>query len=383
VIGGWDVLDDNGHPNSYIGRWTGSEWARIGGRNGGEVNALAAADLFGDGVRRLVAGGNFWWQSGGETYCNVVYWDGGDWRPLGETCIGVVNVIEVWDSDGSGPVPERLVVAGALNALGSLAVWENGTWRSLSEGFDGSVGFVAVFESGDDAAGATDLLVGGSFTTAGGVPALGLARWDGSAWHAFGKGINGSTNATLQWSDPSKPGSARLLVAGDFGNAGGRASTYFAQWGEVGAPAIDEHPADVEIDARDTAVFEVVASGGTDRSYQWRREGVDLTDGVTPFGSAIVGSETPTLTVSDVRTGDAGRFDCVVTNGCGPTTSRWARLDVVCVADFDRDGAVDTRDVVAFLNAWVGGDASADLNGDGHVDTRDVVAFLNLWTPGC
>jgi hypothetical protein len=54
-----------------------------------------------------------------------------------------------------------------------------------------------------------------------------------------------------------------------------------------------------------------------------------------------------------------------------------------CVADFNGDGTVDTRDVIAFLNAWNAGDSSADIDGNGVVDTRDVIAFLNQWTAGC
>jgi hypothetical protein len=54
-----------------------------------------------------------------------------------------------------------------------------------------------------------------------------------------------------------------------------------------------------------------------------------------------------------------------------------------CPADFNADGSVNTLDVLAFLNAWAGGDGSADINGDGSVNTLDVIAFLNLWTAGC
>ncbi|HZW10001.1 MAG TPA: GC-type dockerin domain-anchored protein [Phycisphaerales bacterium] len=54
-----------------------------------------------------------------------------------------------------------------------------------------------------------------------------------------------------------------------------------------------------------------------------------------------------------------------------------------CVADWNGDGAVDTRDVLAFLNAWTAGGQDADVNGDGVVDTRDVTAFLNAWNAGC
>lgn len=54
-----------------------------------------------------------------------------------------------------------------------------------------------------------------------------------------------------------------------------------------------------------------------------------------------------------------------------------------CPADFNGDGAVNTQDVLLFLNAWTTGDSSADFNGDGAVNTQDVLAFLNAWSTGC
>ncbi|MFG0260079.1 MAG: choice-of-anchor tandem repeat NxxGxxAF-containing protein [Phycisphaerales bacterium JB041] len=54
-----------------------------------------------------------------------------------------------------------------------------------------------------------------------------------------------------------------------------------------------------------------------------------------------------------------------------------------CRADVNLDGAVDTRDVVAFLNLWSARGWGADFTDDGVFDTRDVVAFLNSWTEGC
>jgi hypothetical protein len=51
-----------------------------------------------------------------------------------------------------------------------------------------------------------------------------------------------------------------------------------------------------------------------------------------------------------------------------------------CAADINDDGVADSRDVLAFLNAWSGGDNEADWNGDGVVNTQDVLAFLNDWT---
>ena len=54
-----------------------------------------------------------------------------------------------------------------------------------------------------------------------------------------------------------------------------------------------------------------------------------------------------------------------------------------CPADFNGDTAVNTLDFVAFLNAFVAGDAAADFNGDTAVNTLDFVAFLNAFVAGC
>lgn len=54
-----------------------------------------------------------------------------------------------------------------------------------------------------------------------------------------------------------------------------------------------------------------------------------------------------------------------------------------CYADFNGDGTVDTRDVLAFLNAWNAKNSSSDCDGNSLIDTRDVLCFLNLWNTGC
>jgi len=50
--------------------------------------------------------------------------------------------------------------------------------------------------------------------------------------------------------------------------------------------------------------------------------------------------------------------------------------------DYNRDGEVNTLDVLAFLNDWAAGDMMADWNHDGQVNTLDVLAFLNDWNMG-
>ncbi|HZW10935.1 MAG TPA: S8 family serine peptidase [Phycisphaerales bacterium] len=62
---------------------------------------------------------------------------------------------------------------------------------------------------------------------------------------------------------------------------------------------------------------------------------------------------------------------------------RVSEYDCGCAADFNRDGLVSTLDVIAFLNAWSGGEASADMNGDGLTNSQDAIGFLNAWNAGC
>lgn len=58
-------------------------------------------------------------------------------------------------------------------------------------------------------------------------------------------------------------------------------------------------------------------------------------------------------------------------------------LSLRCRADFNSDDAVNSMDVLAFLNAWVSGDDCTDFNHDGTVNTADVLAFLNAFAQGC
>ncbi|HZW11143.1 MAG TPA: GC-type dockerin domain-anchored protein [Phycisphaerales bacterium] len=54
-----------------------------------------------------------------------------------------------------------------------------------------------------------------------------------------------------------------------------------------------------------------------------------------------------------------------------------------CPADFNADQAIDTRDLLLFLNLWTSRNPRADINADGRINSLDVIAFLNLWNAGC
>jgi hypothetical protein len=65
------------------------------------------------------------------------------------------------------------------------------------------------------------------------------------------------------------------------------------------------------------------AAGGGPLSYQWRKNGVPLSD-----GGPISGSTTATLTIDPVAFTDAGSYDVVVTDSCTNATSDAATLSV-------------------------------------------------------
>ena len=69
--------------------------------------------------------------------------------------------------------------------------------------------------------------------------------------------------------------------------------------------------------------FSVTATGKEPLSYQWQKDGVDLTD-----GGSITEATTATLTIVSVLWSDEGGYRCVVTNIAGMDTSNTAVLTV-------------------------------------------------------
>jgi hypothetical protein len=54
-----------------------------------------------------------------------------------------------------------------------------------------------------------------------------------------------------------------------------------------------------------------------------------------------------------------------------------------CIADFDRNGTINTSDVVAYLLAFAARSPRADTNCDGRVDLRDYFNFVDAILFGC
>ena len=67
--------------------------------------------------------------------------------------------------------------------------------------------------------------------------------------------------------------------------------------------------------------FSVTATGTAALSYQWQKDGVNLTD-----GGRIKGASTSTLSITAVQKSDEGRYRSVVTNIAGTDTSTSSKL---------------------------------------------------------
>lgn len=90
------------------------------------------------------------------------------------------------------------------------------TWSTVGSGGMSDWVYASVVYNGD-------LIVGGKFTAAGGVNADHIARWDGSAWHPLGLGVNGKVNALIVMN-------GLLYVGGEFTSAGGIPMNFIATW---------------------------------------------------------------------------------------------------------------------------------------------------------
>ncbi|HZW10942.1 MAG TPA: GC-type dockerin domain-anchored protein [Phycisphaerales bacterium] len=60
-----------------------------------------------------------------------------------------------------------------------------------------------------------------------------------------------------------------------------------------------------------------------------------------------------------------------------------AYLFNACAPDVSNDGTVDYVDFVSFLIAWSNHELVAEWDGNGLIDSRDLIAFLNEWVAGC
>ncbi|MEW6252853.1 MAG: hypothetical protein AB1716_19625, partial [Planctomycetota bacterium] len=194
---------------------------------------IHAFEVFDEGSGpKLFAAGQFR-TGGGARLHGIGRWDGQRWSALGPNTVEPfpqLSALAVYD-DGSGA---GLYVTGHMERLGSLLVnhiarWDGRNWSAVGTGLGRAQGDIlrramAVFDDGRGPA----LYVAGTFREAGGVPAKGIARWDGQAWSAVGSGVEyGIIDVLTVFDDGQGPA---LYAAGDLRQVGGVWLYGWARW---------------------------------------------------------------------------------------------------------------------------------------------------------
>ena len=207
-------------------------------------------------------------------------------------------------------------------------------------------------------------------------------------WRKNGSNIGGATSSTYNIGSvsTSNAGSYDCVVTNSCGNATSNAATLTVNT----AASITGQPSNQTVCAGDSASFSVTASGTAPLSYQWRKN-----------GSNIGGATSSTYNIGSVSTSNAGSYDCMVTNGCGDSTSNTATLTVntapsiigqpsnqtACAGD-SASFSVTASGTAPFSYQWrknssnIGGATSSTYN-IGSVSTGDVGSYDCVVTNGC
>jgi hypothetical protein len=311
LIAGGTFSRAGGVPASNIARWDGANWSAIGSGTDGTVYAIEPLDN-GD----LVAGGAFS-NSGLVQTNNVARWNGSSWLALGA---GVNSVVSSLAETSSGELfaGGYFVSAGGI-AVNNIAKWNGISWSSPGSGmgqFGNNPDVLALAALADDT-----VIAGGRFTTAGGTDANKIARWNGSVWAGLGGGMAASIGAPPDVFSIKVLANGDLVAGGYFNGVGGTTASHIAiaRWGDLGQVVQD--PDDIRLIPLSTANFSTSAVGVGIVSYRWRRNGIDLLNGVR-----ITGIDTSDLSIASVTASDQGMYDCRITNACGTFYSRSASL---------------------------------------------------------
>jgi trimeric autotransporter adhesin len=283
VLPNGDLIAGYSTSNPGVWRWNGRGWSVVGGGFNGAVNALTTLPN-GD----LIAGGSFS-SAGGVPASSVARWSSATgWQPLaggvvsgtvlslarlsngfaaaGEFTVSLSPTVSSsriarWDAgfsrwaqigvagNASGlnatahavllTTGGNLLIGGAFSTFATTATQStvvNGVARAFGPSFDccslapvgtgvnsASGGGSAVVRAVLELPGG-DLIVAGEFGSAGGVLVSNIARWNGSAWSPLGRALNAPVTAITRLSNGA------VAVGGLFTSSGGLTTNSVATW---------------------------------------------------------------------------------------------------------------------------------------------------------
>jgi len=143
----------------------------------------------------------------------------------------------------------------------------------------------------------------------------------GYRWQFNGADLGGTFSTYLLGNvHTNKTGNYTVIVS----NAVATATSAVATVTVLNPPAIVTPPTSLTVTQGAGAAFTVTATGSEPLSYQWQKNGTNLTD-----GGHVTGSGTTNLSLSSVSASDAGSYAVVVANGAGSAATVGATLTVV------------------------------------------------------
>ncbi len=153
--------------------------------------------------------------------------------------------------------------------------------------------------------------------------------------------ISGATTANLAITNltATDAGSYSIVVTNAAGSVTSSAATLLV----IAPPAISSQPSNVTSNVGSSVTLTVVAQGQGSLSYQWLKNGSPLTD-----GGNVSGSTATILNLTGIANGDAGSYQCIVTNGSGSVTSTAATLTVIVPPTIGSQPLSQTLNIGAF-----------------------------------
>lgn len=295
-----------------------------------------------------------------------------------------------FDSDGDGPLPESLFVAGNYlwsngSAVLNVAQLVDRAWNQVGDGIGGDNPNGLCFATFDlDGPGPNRpvLLLGGRrLSLADDRPIAHVAVWNGQTWSSLENDhrflLSASVNTMLPFDDDGD-GRSSLFIGGEIVGLLGSSARFLARVTPGLPAAFDQQPASRVVSVGGTARFTTSVTGDGGLSFQWLRNGVEMID-----DGRVSGSQSRCLTISDVTEEDSGGYVLSVFCPCGDSVSAMAMLEIGCLADFDHDGVRSAADIFAFLSSWFAGELQADVDEASGVSVQDIFFFLSAWFAGC
>ncbi|MFO0782536.1 MAG: dockerin type I domain-containing protein [Phycisphaerales bacterium] len=383
-----------GETFSYVAKWTGSGWQKLGLGLNGTVSSLAVYDS-GNGPR-LVAAGSFT-KSGTTTVGSVAQWDGAQWSKLGSAAAPITNsygLVAFADQAGSGTT--SLYAMGNVSTQYKLARFNGTSWQVVSELTATNLGRAVVWNDGTGDA----LWIGGFAMKINGVTAGSLVKFDGTNWSWPAQQPLGAVWAMTVLQQPKQSSSQLVLGGGILLSGPTQASRVVSFDGASFTPFQDGFDSNC---AALTTIYSpafdqnVVVAGGafttsngmpvngvaTYTGTEWRALGGG-TSGKFPTGGVTGVAMLRAVPASGVAPGESGET-LLVGGGFTQTPSgdaglaRWNMC--ACPADLNHDGQVDGTDMGMLLSSWGPcRGCDADLNGDGQVNGTDLGLLLGEWT---